>query len=93
MANTVGCHSNLRSKAIQVNTVGLYLLRLILKTFLKYLALSNIQFLRRSFFSILPFEPVHEIMWYLSHRRPAKDQAIPLSLARAFAVRPHEVWK
>ena len=43
------------------------------------------------------FEPAHVItrmrLWYLSHRRPAKVQAThPCSLARAFAVRTHEVW-
>ena len=36
-------------------------------------------------------------LWYLSHRRPARAQAslrrYPRSLARAFAVHTHEMWK
>ena len=32
-------------------------------------------------------------LWYLSHRRPAKAQAHPRSLTRAFTVRTHKVWK
>ena len=32
-------------------------------------------------------------LWYLSHRRPSKAQASLRSLARAFAVRSHELWK
>ena len=32
-------------------------------------------------------------LWYLPHMRPAKAQACLRSLARAFAVRTHKVWK
>ena len=32
-------------------------------------------------------------LWYLSHIQPSKAQASLRSLARAFAVRTHEVWK